>query len=146
MNTGTANRVEASEGTVMKRLAAVSMFALIGLGVLLSSAAPADAWGRGGGWHHGGWRGGGPRVFVGVGPGYWGYPYWYYPPPAYVYAPPVYVQEQPPVYVQQPTAAATAAPSASAPAYWYYCASAREYYPTVQSCPEAWVKVPPRQD
>ena len=128
----------------MKRLASVSIFSLIVVGVLLSAAAPAHAWGRQG-WHHGGWHGG-PRVFVGVGPGYWGYPYWYYPPPYYVYAPPVVVQEQPPVYVQQPAAPAAAAPSASAPAYWYYCPSAREYYPRVQTCPEEWVKVPPRQD
>lgn len=32
-----------------------------------------------------------------------------------------------------------------AQAYWYYCASARAYYPTAPSCPEPWVKVPPRQ-
>jgi hypothetical protein len=29
-------------------------------------------------------------------------------------------------------------------AYWYYCSSAQAYYPTVPSCPEPWVKVPPR--
>ena len=29
-------------------------------------------------------------------------------------------------------------------AYWYYCPSARAYYPTAPSCPEPWVKVPPR--
>ena len=29
-------------------------------------------------------------------------------------------------------------------AYWYFCPSANDYYPTVQTCPEAWVKVPPR--
>jgi len=28
--------------------------------------------------------------------------------------------------------------------YWYYCSSARAYYPTVPTCPEPWVKVPPR--
>lgn len=28
-------------------------------------------------------------------------------------------------------------------AYWYYCSSAQAYYPTVPSCPEPWVKVPP---
>jgi len=31
-----------------------------------------------------------------------------------------------------------------AQAYWYYCPSARAYYPTAPSCPEPWVKVPPR--
>jgi hypothetical protein len=133
----------------MKRLVSVSLFSLIVVGVLLSSAATSDAWSRGGGWHGGGgWHSGGPRVFIGFSPAYyWGSPYWYYPPPAYGYAPPVVVQEQPPVYVQQPPAApAPPAPSASAPSYWYYCASAREYYPRVETCPETWVKVPPRQD
>jgi Protein of unknown function (DUF3300) len=28
--------------------------------------------------------------------------------------------------------------------YWYYCPSARAYYPTAPTCPEPWVKVPPR--
>ena len=28
--------------------------------------------------------------------------------------------------------------------YWYYCSSARAYYPRVPTCPEPWVKVPPR--
>jgi hypothetical protein len=42
--------------------------------LLLVTAVPSYAW-RG---HH--WHGGGPRVFVGFGP-WWGYPYWYPPPP-----------------------------------------------------------------
>jgi hypothetical protein len=29
--------------------------------------------------------------------------------------------------------------------YWYYCPSARAYYPTVRTCPEEWIKVPPRK-
>jgi hypothetical protein len=79
-------------------------------------------------------------VFVGVGPAFWWgppYPYWYppywYPP----YPPTEVIVEQPSTYIQKETE-----PSASA--YWYYCPSAQEYYPQVQSCPEAWVKVPPR--
>src|SRR6267142_3809021 len=28
--------------------------------------------------------------------------------------------------------------------YWYYCPSARAYYPTARACPEPWIKVPPR--
>src|SRR5262249_33046524 len=28
--------------------------------------------------------------------------------------------------------------------YWYYCPSAKGYYPTVPTCPEVWIKVPPR--
>jgi hypothetical protein len=31
-----------------------------------------------------------------------------------------------------------------AQSYWHYCPSARAYYPTVPTCPEPWVKVPPR--
>jgi hypothetical protein len=30
----------------------------------------------------------------------------------------------------------------AAPSYWYYCQSYGAYYPTVPSCPEAWVPVP----
>jgi hypothetical protein len=32
------------------------------------------------------------------------------------------------------------------PGYWYYCQSAREYYPKVPSCAESWIKVSPRHD
>ena len=90
-------------------------------------------------WHH--WRGG---VYVGVGP-YWGpYPYYYYPPPYYV-QPPTVVVEEPPVYVERPPAAPPAPPApAASTAYWYYCSSAKGYSPTVPSCPEEWVKVPER--
>ena len=31
-----------------------------------------------------------------------------------------------------------------AESYWYYCPSARAYYPTAPACPEPWIKVPPR--
>jgi hypothetical protein len=71
--------------------------------------------------HHGG------RAIVGVWPSLWWdpwwEPWWYYAPP------PVIIQEPPPVYVQQPL-------------YWYYCESARAYYPFVASCPEPWIPVP----
>jgi hypothetical protein len=90
---------------------------------------------------HAHWRGG---VYVGVGP-YWGpysYPYYWYPPPYYVYRPPAVVVEEPPVYVER-TPATPSAP-AEPTAYWYYCASAKGYYPTVPSCAEDWIKVPPR--
>jgi hypothetical protein len=129
--------------------------ALVGVAVLLALAGPSDAGGRRH-WH------GGTRVFVGVGPAfYYGgyYPYWYRPYyypyyhpyyyPPYVYTPPVVVQD-PPVYVQQPQAQQPA-PAATEPGpppagFWYYCASAGEYYPRVASCAEAWIKVPPRQE
>ena len=28
------------------------------------------------------------------------------------------------------------------PSLWYYCAAASAYYPSVQTCPEAWLLVP----
>jgi hypothetical protein len=46
---------------------------------------------------------------------------------------------QPAVGVEKP---ALEAPPQGGPGFWYYCQSARAYYPTVQTCPEAWVKVP----
>lgn len=121
----------------MKKLASVSLLAVA---LLLIAAAPSYAWRRG--WH------GGPgvrtHVFVGVGPAFWWGPphsyYWYYPPPYYVYSPPAVIVEEPPIYVQQP------APPPAPQSYWYYCVSAKAYYPTVQTCPEAWVKVPPRPE
>jgi hypothetical protein len=116
----------------------------------------------GGGWHGGGWHGGwhgggyhgGTGVVIGVAPG-WGYgwgwgPGWFYPPPFYYGygagyygvpyggGPPVVVQQPAPEYIQQEPQQESL-PSG----YWYYCASARDYYPSVPSCPEAWIQVPP---
>ena len=54
------------------------------------------------------------------------------PAPVVVAPPPVV--ESPPVFVEQ----------GPAQSYWYFCQSSQAYYPNVQSCPEAWVKVPPR--
>jgi hypothetical protein len=109
---------------------------LLVAGLLALTVTPGYTWG------HGHWRGG---VFIGVGP-YWGpYPYyWYPPPPPYYYTPPPVVIEQPPVYVEQQPAPAPPPPPAAPTSYWYYCASAKGYYPTVPSCPEEWVKVPER--
>jgi hypothetical protein len=112
-----------------KRLA---LMGFLVAGVVVFSAGPSDAW------RHGG-------VFIGVGP----YPYWWYPPPYYAYPPPYYpypppvVVEEPPVYVEREPAPPPAAPP-EPPAYWYYCSSAKAYYPNVPACPEAWMKVPAR--
>ncbi len=131
----------------MRKLASASLLAVA---LLLIFAAPSLAGGRGHG-HHGGHFHGGGRVFIGVGPAYWwgypyAYPYYYYPPPYYYTPPPVVVQE-PPVYVQQQvTPTVPPAPPAAPESYWYYCPSARDYYPRVPTCSEAWIKVPPRQD
>ena len=37
-----------------------------------------------------------------------------------------------------------AKPQQPSESYWYYCGSAGAYYPTAPSCPEPWIKVPPR--
>jgi len=82
------------------------------------------------GFHHGAVHGHGVVV---VGPTFWWGPgpWWYYPPPP---APQVVV-EPAPVIADQP-----------APSYWYYCPSAKAYYPTAPTCPGAWIKVPPRAE
>ena len=128
----------------MRKVASASLLAVA---LLLIFAAPTLA---GGGRGHGHWHGGGSRVFIGVGPRFWyggyPYPYYYYPYP-YYYTPPPVVIRDPPVYVQQPGQAQPAPSADTAPVegYWYYCPSASEYYPSVSTCPEAWIKVPPRQ-
>lgn len=77
------------------------------------------------------------------GPWWWGGPYPYAYPSAY-YAPPYgayppgVVVEGPSVYIQRLPPQST-----ESRGYWYYCASAQAYYPTVPECPEDWIKVPP---
>lgn len=121
-----------------------SMAASLVVALLLITVVPSHAaWARQ--WHH---HGGGPRVFIGVGP-VWPYPYWYYPPhPYYFYPSPPIVVQQPPVYVEQqqgaPAPPIGSAPSVQVQAYWYYCQPSGAYYPHVQTCAEPWVKVPPR--
>ena len=124
----------------MRKLALIAVVA----GCLLALLAPpSDAWYR--------WSGRG-GVVIGIGPYWGGYPfwggypywgpyrYWGYAPPYYAYPPPVVVEEEPRTYVEPP-------PSAPAPrAYWYYCQSARAYYPEAPSCPEPWVRVPARAE
>lgn len=116
----------------MKKTALV---ALLLIGVLLVPATSGFAWGRGGhgGFHHGGFRGHGVVV---VGPAFWWGPWWY-PPPPYYYQPQVVVQPAP-IYSDTPAPAAES--------YWYYCPGSKAYYPSVSSCSEAWVKVPPRPE
>ncbi len=113
----------------MKRLIAV---VAVVASVFLLAAAPADA-----------------RVLVGtrvyIGPGwgpYWG-PYWYPPyyyPPAVVYPGPIVTEPQSFIQQQAPMEAMPAAP---APSYWYFCESAKAYYPYVQECPGGWLQVVP---
>ena len=89
---------------------------------------------RGGQWRHG-WHG--DRL------GWWwvvGGLWFFYPQPIYPYpdpyTPPIEVESAPPVVIQQ------APPSSQPPQYWYYCESAKGYYPYVPSCSEGWKKVP----
>jgi hypothetical protein len=100
--------------------------ALLAIAFLLVPAAPSFAGGHGAHDFDGHHRFHGHGVIV-VGPGCcWG-PY-----------PPQQVVVQPaPVYVEGPT---TAPPES----YWYYCPGTKAYYPSVVSCSEAWVKVPPQ--
>src|SRR5262245_46705486 len=133
-----SRRENSGESRTMKKLIAVLLIVASGF---LIAAASADA-----------------RVVVGtrvyIGPGWglywgpywgpWGYPYPYYPypypypayPPAYV-PPPV---AEPQSYIQQVPAIESAPP---APSYWYYCESAKAYYPYVKECPDGWMTVVP---
>jgi hypothetical protein len=83
------------------------------------------------------------HVVIGIGPAFWWrpYPYWYAPPPHYIYSAPLVVIQEPPVYLHQQTVVEPAPPG-----YWYYCPSAKAYYPQAQTCPEVWIKVPPRPE
>jgi hypothetical protein len=131
----------------------IALAGLIVVAATVVFALPSEADGRRHRHHHHHHRSGfHSRVIIGFGPSYyWGPPpYWYYHPRPYVVysPPPVVVQEAPPVYIQQapplapPPAAAEVTPTVEQ--FWHYCQSAGGYYPTVPSCPEAWVKVPPR--
>jgi len=95
--------------------------------------------GTSGAWAHG-WRG---RASVGVfvGGPVWG-PVWY--PPPYYYPPQVVVvpAPQPSVYIEQE--AAPAGPADGGQQYWYFCRSAKGYYPYIKECPEGWQKVAPQ--
>jgi hypothetical protein len=136
-------------------------FVLAALALSAFNANAASGGGHGGGGHgggggshggvgfghgfgngHGGIRGHGGiglGVYVGSplfwGPGYYSYPYSYYP---YYVDPPVIVEQQPMEYTQQ------AQLQSQAPPMWYYCQSPAGYYPYVQQCTQAWIPVDPR--
>lgn len=100
-----------------------SLLALLALLALLSGSSA---------WAHG------ARVGVSIGVPIWG-PAYYPAPPVYYPAPPVVVvrPEPPPVYVEQQQ------PEVQ---YWYYCASAKAYYPYVKECREPWQRVAPQPE
>jgi|SRR6202521_1346442 len=85
---------------------------------------------HGGGHFHGGH--GGFGLFIGA-PFFWpGYPGYYYPPA-------VGVPYEPPLYLEQGDGEGEA--PAEGPAYWYYCADSRAYYPYVKTCPSQWQRI-----
>jgi hypothetical protein len=104
------------------------MVASLAVGLLVVSASPSFAWWRGGWWGPGVWVVP-PPVVIAPAPA----PVVVAPAPVITTPAPVYAEQQP--QEQQP---------AEAESYWYFCPSAHAYYPSVQSCSEAWVKVPPR--
>jgi len=64
---------------------------------------------------------------------------WYfYPAPVYPYPNPY----EPPLLGSEAVADSTALPPPPTPTNWYYCESARAYFPYVESCPEGWRSVP----
>jgi len=112
---------------------------LIAVFLILSSALPSQADGRGG---HGGHGRVSFRGSIWVGPGWWGpwgypyaYPYYpyYYP---YYAEPPVVIERQAPVYVQPNQ-------QQEESDYWYYCTKPQGYYPYIKKCPGGWLKVVP---
>ena len=65
------------------------------------------------------------------------YPYAPYPA-AYGYP---YAYSYP--YIEAAPATAYTVAPAPPRSYWYYCASARTYYPYISTCPEGWMQVVP---
>jgi hypothetical protein len=135
----------------MKTAKTFAVAALVGL-ALAAIAAPADATG-----YRGYYRGHShghshyyPRTHFSIGvwgPGYWGWPgYWgpyrgYYGPSYYggYYGGPTVVYTEPRVYVERDPA-----PAPAEGQWWYWCQSAKGYYPYVNACPEGWQRVAPQ--
>ncbi len=70
--------------------------------------------------------------------GWWwivGSSWYFYPSPVYPYPSP---WEPPPVELVSPPVGVAPPPTP----YWYYCESARGYYPYVPTCPGGWVPQP----
>ncbi len=87
---------------------------------------------RGGYWHHG--HHGGRYGWWWVVGGIW----YFYTEPVYPYPDPY----RPPVVVVQPQFSAPPPTAAPTTQVWYYCPSAKGYYPYVSVCPGGWRTVP----
>ncbi|MGE8098258.1 hypothetical protein [Pseudomonas fluorescens] len=99
-------------------------------------ALPANADRHGGG-HIGApfWWGIGLGLGLGWEGAYLRGPYYYPSYPIYYYPPPVYYYPANPPVVAAP-------PNTPSVPSWYYCPSAKGYYPYIRQCPEAWRLVP----
>jgi hypothetical protein len=119
-----------------------ALLAALAMGIALFAVADSAS-------AHGYYRGGyygGPRVSFGFyggpgwwGPGYWGPGYWG-PGYGYVAPPVVVVPSEPRVYVERDPAPA----QSSQGQWWYWCPSAKGYYPYVSTCSEGWQRVSPQ--
>jgi len=103
----------------------------------------------GGGGYYPGYYGSGmygPGVWS---PGFYGYRSYGYgnpffmSPPVYVVPPPVITSVRPPVYIQKQESQPPQ-PTQPRAGYWYYCQNPAGYYPTVRSCAQGWIPVPPQ--
>ncbi len=111
---------------------------IVGVSLLMSLSALTPVRADPGHWDGWGW---GLGLGFGLGllyarPYYSPYYYPYYPP-AYYY-PQTVIVNQPPAW----TPGTTVVSPGNAAGYWYYCESARGYYPYVPQCPEPWRPVP----
>jgi len=75
-----------------------------------------------------------------------GVPYYYANDVYYIQQPGGYAVAEPPMMASQnpppPATAPTSTAPPSSPGTWYYCASAKAYYPYVTECKEGWRSVP----
>jgi hypothetical protein len=120
---------------------------LLCVAMVLALPVAADARGGGGGghgsggsWHIGGFGHGGGFGGHGFGRryGYGGFGFYGYDPFWYSGEDGGY-----PDYYDYPYAYAPTATPPAAQSFWYFCRSAKEYYPYVRSCPGGWQKVSP---
>lgn len=93
-----------------------------------------------------GWWGLGLGLGLGIGldSAYFGNPYIDYSYPSYYYpeSPPVVIVG-PPSQIISPDRTTVVTPTNPPPvANWYYCDSAKGYYPNVTQCPEPWRVIP----
>ncbi len=150
----TATLASACFRTVSTALGAAVIAVTLGLASTPALAQHSGGHGGGGGWHgggghgggwHGGWHGGFYGGFGYYDPFFWGWsdPFYYYPYdyPAYPY-PYVYPYGYAAPVAPAPAPSAVPQYTQAAPSMWYYCQSAKAYYPYVSSCPEAWQQVP----